>query len=254
MAFVVPTAATIKPEQRTRYNTDYTKPSLLSTTTASMTKTTITTTVSSKEMTANNNVDGNDNDNDDDDDDDDDAGDLLATATTIANNWIRDFSGALSDGRVDDVLELFVSDSNEGHDPEQSPPKISQQQNDDNGGKQQKQKQFPPFWRDMIAYTWNIVTLEGQDAIRDMLQNTLLDVIPDDDNNNGKEERCNDATTKTITTTWKLAKPRRSGTSDFPPPLKHIIDDNENSSMCEFWCDISTTMGTVSLCFLSILF
>jgi hypothetical protein len=83
-----------------------------------------------------------------------------------------------------------------------------------------------------------------------MLQNTLLDVIADDDNNNDKEEeRCNDATTKTITTTWKLAKPRRSGTSDFPLPLKHIIDDNDNSSMCKFWCDISTTMGTVSVSF-----
>jgi hypothetical protein len=244
-AFVVPTAATTKPEQRTRYNTDYTQPSLLSTAIASVTKTTTTTAVTAKKMIANNNVDGND---------DDDAGDLLATATTIANHWIRDFSGALSDGRVDDVLELFVSDPNEGHDPEQSPPKISQQQQQrDDGGKQQNQ--FPPFWRDMIAYTWNIVTLEGHDAIRGMLQNTLLDVIPDDDTNSDKEERCNDATTKTITTTWKLAKPRRSGTSDFPPPLKHIIDDNENSSMCEFWCDISTTMGTVSVCvFFFILF
>jgi hypothetical protein len=113
-----------------------------------MTKITITTTVTAKKKIANNKVDGND---DDDDDDGDDVGDLLATATTIANHWIRDFSGALSDGRVDDVLELFVSDPNEGHDREQSPPKISQQQQQqhDDGGKQQKQ--FPPFWRDMIA-------------------------------------------------------------------------------------------------------
>jgi hypothetical protein len=253
-AFVVPTAVTTKPEKRTRYNIDYTNPSSLSTTTASVTKTTITTTATAKNMIVNNNnVVDDDGNNDDDDDDDGDTEDLLVTATIIANHWIRDFSGALSDGRVDGVLDLFVSDPNEGHDPEQSPPKISkQQQQQHDGGKQQKQKQFPPFWRDMVAYTWNIVTLEGQDAIRDMLQNTLLDVVPDDndndnDDNNDKEERYNDATTKTIRTTWKLAKPRSSGTSDFPPPLKHIIDDdNEKSSMCEFWCDISTSMGTVS--------
>ena len=29
------------------------------------------------------------------------------------------------------------------------------------------------FWRDLVAMTWNLKTLEGRDSIRDMLDNTL---------------------------------------------------------------------------------
>ncbi len=135
----------------------------------------------------------------------------LATATLIAEEWIHSFSRALSSGRVDDVLDLFVEDPEEdyvGPLPE---------------GK--TQKQFPAFWRDMVAYTWNIVTLEGKNSIRDMLKETLK-------NNRGA-------------TSWKLAEPRPSGREFFPPPPKVTVDcDDDDASICEFWCDITTVEGT----------
>src|SRR5258708_35220480 len=34
------------------------------------------------------------------------------------------------------------------------------------------------YWRDLIAFTWNIKTLEGQDEIQGMLAATLSDVQP----------------------------------------------------------------------------
>ncbi len=34
------------------------------------------------------------------------------------------------------------------------------------------------FWRDIVAFTWNITTLEGRGAIRDMLQTQLGPVAP----------------------------------------------------------------------------
>jgi len=34
------------------------------------------------------------------------------------------------------------------------------------------------FWRDLVAFTWNIVTLEGRPAIGDMLQARLADTVP----------------------------------------------------------------------------
>ena len=139
----------------------------------------------------------------------------LTTATTIAEEWIRNFSEALSGNRIENAIDLFVDDPEEeyvGPLPE---------------GK--TQKQFPPFWRDMVAYTWNIVTLEGKESIRDMLEETLKD--------------------RASTTSWKLAKPRPSGRDSFPPPLKitPTVGDGTtgiDSSTIEFWCDIITIEGT----------
>ena len=160
-----------------------------------------------------------DNDNDNENSEDSYSS-RLETATTIAEEWIRDFSRALSERRIDDVVNLFVDDP-EGEYVGPLPE----------GGN--TQKQFPPFWRDMVAYTWNIVTLEGKESIRDMLEETRSD-----DN------------TSTSTTTWKLATPRPSGRDSFPPPLKITVVDNNNNnddddlSICEFWCDITTAAGT----------
>ena len=106
----------------------------------------------------------------------------IIEATAIAEEWIQKFSEAMSSGRIDDVIDLFVDDPEEeyvGPLPE---------------GK--SEKQFPPFWRDMVAYTWNIVTLEGKDSIRDMLEATMKD-----------EARV---------TSWKLAEQRPSGRDLFP--------------------------------------
>lgn len=36
----------------------------------------------------------------------------------------------------------------------------------------------PCFWRDLLAFTWNIVTLEGRDAITAMLHATLARTRP----------------------------------------------------------------------------
>lgn len=34
------------------------------------------------------------------------------------------------------------------------------------------------YWRDLVAFTWNIVTMEGQDEIQDMLSATLSEIQP----------------------------------------------------------------------------
>lgn len=34
------------------------------------------------------------------------------------------------------------------------------------------------FWRDFVSFTWNLITLEGVDEIRDMLEERLTDVAP----------------------------------------------------------------------------
>lgn len=120
------------------------------------------------------------------------AGGDEETVVAIAEEWIADFSSALSDGNIEGVLDLFVDDPQE-----------------------ESSQQFPAFWRDMVAYTWNIVTLEGKDSIKDMLEETK----------------------PTSTRTWKFATQRPSGTASFPPPLKSSGD------VCEFWCDIETAAG-----------
>jgi len=35
------------------------------------------------------------------------------------------------------------------------------------------------YWRDLVAFTWNIVTLESRSAMAEMLQTRLGDVKPD---------------------------------------------------------------------------
>lgn len=140
----------------------------------------------------------------------------LETATKIAEEWILDFSSALSEGRIEAAVNLFADD----HPEEDYVGPLPE-------GK--TQKQFPPFWRDMVAYTWNIVTLEGKDSIRDMLEETTRD--------------SNKAGATTTATIWKLAEPRPSGRESFPPPLKIIDIGTESSIICEFWCDITTGNG-----------
>jgi putative flavoprotein involved in K+ transport len=59
--------------------------------------------------------------------------------------WLADFEKALAAGNVDTVAGLFVEDC---------------------------------FWRDLVAFTWNIVTVEGPEGVRDMLGQTLDRVQP----------------------------------------------------------------------------
>ncbi len=71
--------------------------------------------------------------------------DLAVHPTQAASAWLADFNNALARQQVDAVMALFGEDSN---------------------------------WRDLIAFTWNIRTQEGPDAIRKMLQARLADVKP----------------------------------------------------------------------------
>ena len=67
------------------------------------------------------------------------------TAREVVTDWLSDFETALTAEDVESAAGLFRDDS---------------------------------YWRDLIAFTWNIVTVEGPDGVRDMLSSTLDRVQP----------------------------------------------------------------------------
>ncbi len=71
--------------------------------------------------------------------------DLATHPTAQASAWLADFTTVLERGDVDAAVALFEPDC---------------------------------YWRDLVAFTWNISTQEGPDAIRAMLQARLADVQP----------------------------------------------------------------------------
>ena len=71
--------------------------------------------------------------------------DLSVHPTQAASAWLANFDNALESRDLDTVMALFGEDS---------------------------------YWRDLVAFTWNIRTQEGPDAIREMLQARLADVKP----------------------------------------------------------------------------
>jgi putative flavoprotein involved in K+ transport len=71
--------------------------------------------------------------------------DAVSHPTQQASSWLADFEHALSHGDVNAAMALFDADS---------------------------------YWRDLVAFTWNISTQEGPDAIRAMLDARLADVKP----------------------------------------------------------------------------
>jgi putative flavoprotein involved in K+ transport len=71
--------------------------------------------------------------------------DLSNHPTQIASAWLADFTAVLERGDVDAAVALFAPDS---------------------------------YWRDLVAFTWNICTQESPAAIRTMLQARLADVKP----------------------------------------------------------------------------
>ena len=71
--------------------------------------------------------------------------DLSTHPTQAASAWFADFQSALERHDIDAAMALFDADS---------------------------------YWRDLVAFTWNICTQEGPDAIRAMLQARLADVKP----------------------------------------------------------------------------
>lgn len=62
-----------------------------------------------------------------------------------ASAWLRNFAAALDSRDIAAVLDLFVEDS---------------------------------YWRDFVAFTWNVKTMEGKPAIEAMLQATLANTAP----------------------------------------------------------------------------
>ena len=69
----------------------------------------------------------------------------MSTPTQRAGQWLAAFEAALQRGDVAAATALFDDDS---------------------------------YWRDLVAFTWNIRTQEGRAAIADMLQARLADVAP----------------------------------------------------------------------------
>jgi putative flavoprotein involved in K+ transport len=74
------------------------------------------------------------------------APDQTAAADAVAG-WLRDFNAALAAADADAAAELFATDA---------------------------------FWRDLVAITWNLKTLEGRDQIRAMLSERLAQARPRD--------------------------------------------------------------------------
>lgn len=67
------------------------------------------------------------------------------TPSHRAQEWLSDFEAALSQGQTAQATALFDTDC---------------------------------YWRDLVSFTWNIGTQEGQSAIEAMLQARLADVLP----------------------------------------------------------------------------
>lgn len=70
---------------------------------------------------------------------------LNAAPTKIVNDWLDGFSNAVAEGPSVAVNDFFLEDS---------------------------------YWRDLLAFTWNIRTMEGRSAIADMLEATLSSAAP----------------------------------------------------------------------------
>ena len=62
------------------------------------------------------------------------------TADQVLATWLDQFNAALADRDAGAVADLFTTDS---------------------------------FWRDLVALTWNLKTVEGREGVRDMLEHTL---------------------------------------------------------------------------------
>jgi putative flavoprotein involved in K+ transport len=69
----------------------------------------------------------------------------IDSASAAATGWLREFETALAAGDSEAASQLFTADC---------------------------------FWRDLIAFTWNIATQEGRDQVKAMLDATLAQVRP----------------------------------------------------------------------------
>src|ERR1700742_3366086 len=67
------------------------------------------------------------------------------SAATEVEHWLERFDAALQAGDAAAAADLFATDS---------------------------------YWRDLVAFTWNIRTVEGREGVADMLRSTLARVRP----------------------------------------------------------------------------
>ncbi|NIH71127.1 hypothetical protein FHX35_000797 [Auritidibacter ignavus] len=67
------------------------------------------------------------------------------SAIAIAENWLQSFSEALDSHNAEQVVEVFEPDG---------------------------------FWRDFVAFTWNLYTAEGHEHIRELVAATLEQASP----------------------------------------------------------------------------
>ena len=70
---------------------------------------------------------------------------LDKTPTTRVQALLDTLGAALESGRIDDAVNLFAEEC---------------------------------YWRDLVAFTWNLKTVEGRDEVRDMLQSQLSTAKP----------------------------------------------------------------------------
>jgi len=70
---------------------------------------------------------------------------LDKTHETLATETLSTLTAALEKGDIDAAVELFRADC---------------------------------FWRDLVAFTWNLKTVEGQEGVRDLLTNQLSAIAP----------------------------------------------------------------------------
>ena len=107
-------------------------------------------------------------------------------------------SGALAAGDIDTVVDSFEDDC---------------------------------YWRDLVAFTWNIKTLEGRDQIRDMLKSQLAKTKP----SNWAISEKDDATeTDGVLEGWftfetNVARCRRA----HPRPQRPHLDDPDRDGRAE---------------------
>jgi putative flavoprotein involved in K+ transport len=69
------------------------------------------------------------------------------TIKRVVEDWLEEFNAALADRDIDAVVSLFHTTC---------------------------------FWRDLVALTWNLKTVEGHDGVRDLLEHTLESGMPSD--------------------------------------------------------------------------
>ena len=82
--------------------------------------------------------------------------DTAVQPATAVDQWLASFDEALTAGDAAAAAELFLEDS---------------------------------YWRDLVAFTWNLKTVEGRDGVEDLLKETLASTKPSDWHTSGAAHR-----------------------------------------------------------------